>query len=152
MWAKNPAEKTNHPRQVENHTYRPEPWKARTILTDLGPKEEKQMVLCHVPLIIQKASNACQPGQGANGVVASTPPRPGLCPVAAQPRDRIECWVTKPTHGDTLAEGPQGCHLTLECTGISSTPGDTQPGGEIAETPWELENRMEPALVRVRAS
>lgn len=102
-------------------------------------------------LIAEKASITCQPGQGANGVVASAPPRPGLCSVAAQPRVWIECWITKPTHGDTPAEGPQGCYLTLECTGISSTPGDTQPGGEIAEAPWELENRMEPALVRLRA-
>lgn len=88
---------------------------------------------------------------GSQGAVASAPPRPGLGPGAARPRERIECWITKPTPGATLAEGPQGCHLTLECTGISSTPGDTLPGGEIAEAPGELENWMGPALVWVRA-
>lgn len=41
--------------------------------------------------------------------------------------------------------GASGCHLTLECTGISSTSGDTGPAGEIPEAPWELE----PELVRV---
>lgn len=70
------------------------------------------MVLCHVPLIVEKASNAGQPGQGAKRVVASAPPRPGLCPVAAQPREQIEHRITKPTHGDALAEGPQRCNLT----------------------------------------
>lgn len=72
--------------------------------------------------------------------------------VADQSREQIERRITKSTLGGTLAEGPQGCHLTLECIGISSTPGDTQPVGEIAEAPRALENRMEPALVRLRAS
>lgn len=108
------------------------------------------MVLCHVPLVVEKASDAWQPGQGAKRVVASAPPWPVLCREAAQPGERIECWITKPTHGDTLAEGPQGCHLTLECTGISSTPWGHP--ARIAEAPWELENRMEPALVRVRVT
>lgn len=66
VWAKDPAEQTRHPRQTENHTYRLETL-GRAILTDLGPKEEKQMVQCHVPLIVEKASNSCQPGQGAKG-------------------------------------------------------------------------------------
>lgn len=114
VWVKDPAEQNKHPRQVENRTYRLET-QVRTNLTDLVPKEEKQMVLCHMPLIAEKASNACQPGQGAKGVVASAPPRPGLCPVAAQSRERIECWITEPTPGDsTQAEGPQDCHLTLD--------------------------------------
>lgn len=50
-----------------------------------------------------------------------------------------------------LGRGASGCHLTMECTGISPTPGDTQAGGEIPEAPWELENGLEPELVRVRA-
>lgn len=82
VWAKDPAEKTKHPRQVENHTYRLETCKTRTILTDLGPKEEKQMVLCHVPLMSHATYNSksikCMPTR------AGSQPGSGLSPTQAR--------------------------------------------------------------------
>lgn len=67
---------------------------------------------------------------------------PGSCPAKGERtvlNNKVDSW----RHPGT---GASGCHLILECTGISSTPGDTQSGGEIAKAP--LEHRMEPVLVR----
>lgn len=96
------------------------------------------MALRHMPLIAEKASNPCRPGQEANRVSSLSP-------------TQVRMSDHKANSWRYLGRGASGCHLTLECTGISPTPGDTQPGSEIPEAPWELENGMEPELVRVRA-
>lgn len=132
MWAKDP------PKTSWKTIYTDWKLKAGTALRDLGPKEKKQMALRHMPLIVEKASDPCRPGQEANRVSSLSPTQVRMSD------NKADSW-------GHLGRGASGCHLTLECTGISPTPGDTQPGSEIPEAPRELENRMEPELVRVRS-
>lgn len=93
------------------------------------------MALRHMPLIVEKASNPCRPGQEANRVSSLSPTQVRMSD------NKADLW----RH---LGRGASGCrHLTLECTGISPTPGDTQPGSEIPEAPQELENGWSQSLL-----